>query len=318
MSMPNRLPKTPVERVDRRRRGASTTLVALLILIPGLAAAEDEAALKQRVQSRSQAVVELLGTGSVYEGIDGMLKPTGQLEPPQAQLMREENKDREAIYALISEKTKAPLDDVAKMYADRARTKWPPQPQSAGIGPCKLVPAKPADVARLLQYLKQGMNYASQKKFDLALAEFQPGLAIDKNFLGLQQNVGAAQVALKKYPEAEASFKGEVKLAECLAPLNESQLASFGYFLEVDEKDPAKRRKAQGEKLKAEVPKIRAGANYNLACVYSLQKQKDSALTALRAAVDAGFSDKKSLNSDPDLAFIRQSPEFKEIVAKAR
>ena len=296
----------------------TTTVIGLTFLAAGFAIADDESALRQRVQSRSQAVVDLLAAGSVFEGSDGMLKPAGQLEPQPAQLMREENKDREAIYALIAAKTKVPVEDVAKMYSKRAQAKWPQQAASNTFGPCKLVPAKPTDIARLLQYMKQGMNYASQKKFDLALAEFQPGLSIDKNFLGLQQNVGSAQVALKKYSEAEASFKGEAKLAECLAPLNENQLAAFGYFMEVDEKDPAKRKKAQGEKLKAEVPKIKASANYNLACVYSLQKQKDPAIAALRAAVDAGFSDKKSLNSDPDLSFIRPLPEFKEIVAKVQ
>ncbi len=294
------------------------TLVALTLLTAGLALADDDAALKQRAQARSQAVVDLLATGAVYEGTDGMLKPVNQLEPAQSQLMREENKDREAIYALIAAKTKVPAEDVARMYSTRARAKFPQKPVVSGVGPCKLVLAKPTDVARLLQYMKQGMNYASQKKFDMALNEFQPALAIDKNFLGLQQNVGAAQGALKKYSEAEAAFKAEVKLAECLAPLNENQLAAFGYFMEVDEKDPVKRKKVQGEKLKAEVPKVRASANYSLACVYSLQKQKDPALAALKAAVDAGFSDKKSLNSDPDLGFVRQTPEFKEIVSKVQ
>jgi tetratricopeptide (TPR) repeat protein len=180
------------------------------------------------------------------------------------------------------------------------------------------VPAKVADVARLLQYLKQGMTYASQKRYDAALAEFQQALAIDRNFLGLNQNVGAAQLALKKYAEAETSLRAEVKLVDCLAPLNESQLAPFAYYIEVEEKDPQKRRAEQASRLKKDVAKAKADANYNLACLYSVKKDKDPALSALRAAIDAGFSNKQALRSDADLAFIRQTPEFRDIVAKAQ
>lgn len=290
-------------------------VIAALVVLPLLG---QEEALKQRVQARSQAVVELLSAGVLMEGVDGLLKPVGQIEPAQSQLMREENQDREAIFQLVAEKSHVPLEEVRQMYARRARAKFPPAAMQAGAGPCKLVPAKGPDVERLLHYLKQGMMYASQKKFEQALAEFQPALNIDKNFLGLNQNVGAAQLALKKYADAEAAFKAEVKLTECLAGMNEGQLANFGYFFEVTEKDAAARKRAQAEKLKAELPKARANANYNLACVYSLQKQKDPALAALRAAVEAGFSDRRALNGDSDLAFVRQAPEFREIAARLK
>lgn len=290
-------------------------VIAALAILPVFA--QDDA-LKQRVQARSQAVVDLLSAGALSEGSDGLLKPVGQIEPAQSQVMREENQDREAIFQLIATKSNVPLDEVRQMFSKRARMKFPPASASLGAGPCKLTPAKAPDVARLLQYLKQGMMYASQKKFDLALAEFQPALNIDKNFLGLNQNVGSAQLALKKYAEAEAAFKSELKLAECLAGLNEAQLANFGYFFEVSETDPSARKRAQAAKLKAELPKLSASAHYNLACVYSLQKQKDEALSHLRAAVEAGFGDKKSLNGDSDLAFVRQAPEFREIAARLK
>ncbi|MBL8293367.1 MAG: DUF1318 domain-containing protein [Bryobacterales bacterium] len=290
-------------------------VIAALVVLPLLG---QEEALKQRVQARSQQVVELLSAGVLMEGVDGLLKPVGQIEPAQSQLMREENQDREAIFQLIAGKSNVPVEEVRQMYAKRARAKYPAAAVSAGAGPCKLVPAKAPDVARLLQYLKQGMMYASQKKFEQALAEFQPALNIDRNFLGLNQNVGSAQLALKKYAEAEAAFQAEVKLTECLAGMNEGQLANFGYFFEVAEKDAAARKRAQAEKLKAELPKARANAHYNLACVYSLQKQKDPALAALRAAVDAGFADKRVLNGDSDLAFVRQAPEFREIAARLK
>lgn len=295
-----------------------TIRIAVLIslLAGGLPAQED--ALKQRVQARSQAVVEMLTSGLVTEGTDGLLKPVGQLEPPQRQTMQEENQDREAIFQLIAEKSGITLDEVRQMYSARAKMKFPPPQAPPGPPGCKLTPGKPAETARLLQYLKQGMNYASQKQFDNALAEFQPALAIDKNFLNLNLNVGAAQMSLKKYAEAEAAFRAEVKLVDCLAAMNDNQLGAFGYYFEVEEKDAAKRRKAQTEKLKAALPGSRANAHYNLACALARLNQKDQALSELKAAVEAGPVSKQNLNADPDLAAVRSAPEFRDIVARAK
>jgi hypothetical protein len=280
--------------------------------------AQDEAALKQRVQTRSQAVVELLTAGAAVEGPDGLLKAAGQLDPQQSRTVREENQDRQAIFAIVAGKSKVPVGDVASMYYKAASARWPPRHTAAGFGPCRLAPASTSDVARLLQYLKQGMNYASQRKFDLALAEFQPALAIDRNFLGLNQNVGSAQLALKKFTEAEGAFKAELKLTECLSGLSEDQLAAFGYFMEVEAKDPAARKKAQAEKLRVELPKVKAAAHYNLACLYSIQRNREAGLESLRAAIQAGFNDRKALASDPDLAFLRKAAGYQQVVASAR
>ncbi len=303
----------------RMPSGRFIVIAVTAIVIAGLANAQDESVLKQRIQTRSEKIVELLKSGAAVEGSDGMLRSRGQLDPQQKQLVDDENKDRQAVFAMIAEKTKVSADEVASMYYERAKVKFPPEMASkTGIGSCNLTPARNADVARLLQYLKQGMNYASQKKYDLALAEFQQARTIDKNFLGLNGNAGAAQLGLKKYADAEASLNAELKLTECLASLNDSQLANFAYFMEVDEKDAGNKREAQAARLKSQLPKAKAEANYNLACAYSLQRQKEPALKALQAAIDAGYSNTRSLNSDPDLGFIRQAPEFRDIVARTR
>jgi uncharacterized protein len=294
-------------------------LIVLLLLSAGRVAlfAQDEAALKQRIQGRAEAVSQLIASGFAQETSNGLLQPAGQVDSAQAVTIQEENKDRQAVFALIASKSRLPVEQVAQMYAARAR-KAAPTVSQTGYGPCKLVPAKSPDIARLLQYLKQGMNYSLEKKFDLALPEFQSALAIDKNFLALNQNAGAAQMALKKYAEAETALKAELKLVDCLTPLNDAQLSAFAYFIEVDEQDPVKRKKAQTDILKMRIPTIKADTHYNLACLYSLQKQKDPAIVELRAAIDSGFSDKKALSGDPDLSFVRDSQGFREIASKVR
>ncbi len=289
--------------------------IAAILFASNLHGQDDS--LKQRVQARSQSVVDLLTAGVATEGADGLLKPNGELEIPQSQLVREENQDRQATFALIAQRSNVPVEEVRAIYSRKARSKFPPKvaPTATAVGNCKLTPARVPDVARLLQYLKQGINFAGQKQFDRALAEFQQALTIDRNFLGLNQNAGSAQVALKKYPEAEAAFKAEIALTDCLDNLDEKQLASFGYFFEVEEKDPTRRSAAQAERLRAELHKTKASVHYNLACLYSLQHQKDQALGELRAAIIAGFSNQQVLKSDPDLAFVRDAAGFREIIS---
>ena len=66
----------------------------------------------------------------------------------------------------------------------------------------------------------------------------------------------------------------------------------------------------------AEFPDMRGRALYNIACARALQGRSDEALDALAKAVDAGFRQKWALEGDEDLASIRQTPRFKEILSK--
>ncbi len=289
-------------------------LIACLALT-GLAQETDEAGLKARIRGRAESVRLLLNTGAALETKGGLLRSEAAATAADKPVIKAENADRQAVWELVAQRTRTTPEKVKELFAARSIRR---PTASIQTGACTLTPTKPVDVSRLLKYLKQGMNYASQKKFDLALSEFQPALDIDRNFLALNQNVGAAQMGLKKFAEAEAAFRAEVKLLDCLVGLNDNSLADFGYFYEVPETDPARRRQLQAAKLKAELPKAKAVTHYNLACNYSLQKQKDGALSELKLAIDAGFSGKLPLNTDPDLAFVRQSPEFRELLGKVK
>ncbi len=191
----------------------------------------------------------------------------------------------------------------------------PPPPAATvadeGKGPCHLKPMPVADVARLLQYLKQGMNYASQKQYDLALAEYKQVLTIDPNFLGAHENVGSALIALKRYEAAENQLKQELSSLSCLEPIADADLVEFAYMIETESPLP-------GDKVpvyRARLRETKATTYYNLACVYSLENRKDEAVEALRAAVDSGFSNARALRQDPDLRNIRGTGAFQEIVA---
>ena len=56
---------------------------------------------------------------------------------------------------------------------------------------------------------------------------------------------------------------------------------------------------------------------YNAACTYALLKRKAEALNALRMAWEAGFKDSIWVRRDPDLALIRDDPEFDRLYPAA-
>ncbi len=53
---------------------------------------------------------------------------------------------------------------------------------------------------------------------------------------------------------------------------------------------------------------------YNLACSYSMLKRTEEASEALRRAIEVGYIDFQYLQNDPDLANLRQSPKYRELL----
>lgn len=56
-------------------------------------------------------------------------------------------------------------------------------------------------------------------------------------------------------------------------------------------------------------------ALYNMACAYAALRQRDSALTCLEGAFEAGLSDYEAVRSDPDLDAVR-GPELDKLLSK--
>jgi putative intracellular protease/amidase len=68
--------------------------------------------------------------------------------------------------------------------------------------------------------------------------------------------------------------------------------------------------------LRATGPKsVRAGALYDLACLYTVKGRTDDALRSLEEAVGAGFDNRRSLLVDPELEALRMEERFKKLVA---
>jgi Flp pilus assembly protein TadD len=58
-----------------------------------------------------------------------------------------------------------------------------------------------------------------------------------------------------------------------------------------------------------------ATAHYNLACSLALSRRRTDALRSLRSAVTLGYRDAHWMSQDPDLASLREHPEFVGLLA---
>ncbi len=60
----------------------------------------------------------------------------------------------------------------------------------------------------------------------------------------------------------------------------------------------------------------KATAYYNMACVYSLGKQTDKAFEMLNKAIDEGFTNRQTFETDTDLTSIRSDARFQQVLAR--
>ncbi|MFH1996122.1 MAG: hypothetical protein ABIJ27_03880 [Candidatus Omnitrophota bacterium] len=58
--------------------------------------------------------------------------------------------------------------------------------------------------------------------------------------------------------------------------------------------------------------------HYNLACSYSLLKNADKSFETLKKAIQLGYCDFDYMEEDADLAFVRDDPRYRELIAAIR
>jgi tetratricopeptide (TPR) repeat protein len=114
---------------------------------------------------------------------------------------------------------------------------------------------------------------------------------------GLELQVGFLQGLLKR-------DSGYIEALEELADL-QTQLGRVEEVVGLDERLKA---------LRPSDPEVR----YNLACSLTLSRKFEQAAAELSSALELGFNDVHSLQSDPDLADLRAHPAFRPIRARLR
>ena len=204
-----------------------------------------------------------------------------------------------------------------------------------------------SDSAALAHHL-QGSVYRKQGKLDNAIAEYQKAIAIDSdsdptwsydalgNIYHQQGKLDDAIAAYQKiieitpYFAVEANFdlgliyRQQGKLDDAIDTFqkiiqNEIEIAPNREYIHLYQgmiyltQDKLDEALAKFQKVVKVYPK-EGYAHYGLAGVYSLKNEPKLAIESLQKAFDFDKSSIEYSKTDPDLEYIRQTPEFQQLI----
>ena len=138
-----------------------------------------------------------------------------------------------------------------------------------------------------------GTVHYAQKNFRKAITFYKRALKFSPNSASIHSNLGTAYFARRNYQEA----------------LDEYQVA-----MQLDP-DVFEHRGSSGVLLQERSVEERAKFHFYLARSYAKVGNMGRALMYLRKALEEGFKEKKKVLEEPDFALIRETPEFKQLLA---
>jgi tetratricopeptide (TPR) repeat protein len=177
---------------------------------------------------------------------------------------------------------------------------------------------------------KTGIAYHQLMQLDSALKSYQQAVRLKKDYLEAINNVGTIYYARKSYRRAITYYRNAIKIAP-----QEGRTASIysnlgtAYFARKQYKDAAaafqtalsldpdvfEHRGNFGVLLEERNVEERAKYHYYVAKLYAKNGRDELALQYLRKALEEGFKDKKQLEKDPEFATLRDTKEFKDLLA---
>ena len=101
------------------KRTLSTILIIALTAVSAMGQTASE--LKQRMNDRLPAIIELKTTQTIGENNQAYLAILKEVTEAQAILVQEENADRRSVYTMLAKQINAPIDLVQKKRAAQLR-----------------------------------------------------------------------------------------------------------------------------------------------------------------------------------------------------
>jgi tetratricopeptide (TPR) repeat protein len=166
-----------------------------------------------------------------------------------------------------------------------------------------------ADMGR--KFFERGLEFADAFLYEEAVDAFDAALKLGHAPFETHYCLAGVRKSLGHYEVAENHIRRSLALNPAFAPAH----ILLGEILK-----PVGRLEESVAACKRALlldPESSA-AYYDLACYFSLLSQGEKALTAMEMALCKGFSDFDWLTEDPDLAHLRQRPEFQFLVQKYR
>jgi tetratricopeptide (TPR) repeat protein len=176
---------------------------------------------------------------------------------------------------------------------------------------------------------KIGVAYHHMFDLNDAKLYYERAIKLDPSYAQAVNNLGAIYHAEKDYKKAERFYRKAIKL-EPKSPLFYSNLGT-AYFFQGNVKkgaeaysqafalDPDVFERTGASKIEeSSSSKDLAAVNYELAKTYAKAGLNERALSYLRRALGEGFNDRKKLMNDPELASLRETPEFLQLLSLRR
>lgn len=251
------------------------------------------------------ALVVVTGLGSTFlfaQGGNAMLGATRSAIPPQT----------EPAKPALSPETRGDIYMARKMYReaiDAFREGSPKDPVLAN---------------------KIGIAYHQMLQLDMARKSYEQALKLKPDYVEAMNNIGTIYYAKKSYRRAISWYNKALKasgeqarsasvymnLGTALFARKKYEQATNAYqtALRLDP-DVFEHHSSFGVMLEERTVEERAKYHYYVAALYAKNGRTELALQYLRKALEEGFKDKAKLEKDPAFAPLRDSDEFKLLLA---
>jgi tetratricopeptide (TPR) repeat protein len=177
---------------------------------------------------------------------------------------------------------------------------------------------------------KRGIAYHQLLQLDQALKAYQEAVHIKRDYQEAINNIGTVYYARKSYRRSityyERALKVAPQAARSAAIYNNLGTALFArkqYKQATDafqtalslDPDVFEHSSSYGVLLEERSVQERAKYHYYLARLYAKNGRNELALQYLRKSLEEGLKDRKPLQTDPEFAMLRDTKEFKDLLA---
>lgn len=163
-------------------------------------------------------------------------------------------------------------------------------------------------------YQQMGRNLTQLQRYDEANAAYEKALELGGSDAGIYLGLAQIRNGQKRYEEAADLF-GKAIERGARNSFVYGQMAFAQLSLNRNEEAIKTYEKA----FEAGIPAgaaTRGLAYYNMACAYARLKQNDKAFEMLNKAIDEGFNNRQTFETDTDFASLRADARFQELLKR--
>jgi tetratricopeptide (TPR) repeat protein len=174
---------------------------------------------------------------------------------------------------------------------------------------------------------KIGIAYHQLGDMNSARKSYEHAIKLDKKYADAINNVGTIFYAEKKYRSAISRYLRAIRFAPDSASIWSNLGTAYyarGKFEEMTQAytkalqlDPEvfEKHGSVGTRMQDRGVADKARYHYEMARMYAISGKNDLALQYLRKALEEGFKEKEKLQQAKEFTVLRDTPEFKELMA---